>query len=298
MSDFDAWGGDWTAKKITTLRTYLRLYQTALKNTGFHRSYIDALAGDGTWRQRVQEGSSQQSLEILEQEAVSSFREGSAKTALGIEPPFDRYVFNDLDSEKTKRLYKVASDHGVPLTSVDVCTMDANEFIQTTCRSIDRKTQGGVVLLDPWGMQVNWTTVQSIAATECLDMWYLFPTQGVLRMLPHAGRPSQSWQDKLDSILGTKDWREEFYKSVSVVGDLFSSGPVEKTHREASFEGVEAYLIRRLRETFRGAVLENPLRLGPRNRPLFSFCFATANPSERAKGLADKLSRAVLRANK
>jgi hypothetical protein len=127
-------------------------------------------------------------------------------------------------------------------------------------------------------------------------MWYLFPTQAVVRMLPRSGLPPQNWCDKLDVCLGTPEWRTEFYRQVIGEADLFGAAN-RQVDRDVSFSNVEAFVVRRLKVEFKGAVLESPLRLGPRNKPLFSFCFASANPSEPAKRLANRLARGVIKAN-
>lgn len=296
MIDSNAWGGHWTEIKVNVLKDYLQSYQIALRNTKFHRCYIDALAGDGTWQQQ---GSSLGSLWGLEEEeklATESIREGSALVAISVDPAFDRYIFNDLNLERTSRLKARATERGLPPNSIQIETLDANNFIREFCLQINVRRERGVVLLDPWGMQVNWATVKHVASTLCLDMWYLFPTQPVVRMLPHSGLPRQSWCDKLDECLGTEEWRTEFYHSNVDEPDLFADA-APRTERDASFANVESFVVRRLRDEFKGAVLDKPLRLGPRNNPIFSFCFASANPSRAASGLANRLAKGVIKAN-
>lgn len=298
MADFDHWGGNWTTRKIATLRKYLQSFQTALKNTAFQRSYIDALAGDGTWRRRSRASAVFPGLDDDEKQAVDTIREGSALVALGIEPPFDKYVFNDLDSGKAAALKKRAIEKGIPVTAIEIEALDANEFIRNVCDTMNSRIQRGVVLLDPWGMQVDWSAIKVIADTHCLDMWYLFPTQPVLRLLTRAGMPPEPWCVKLDTSLGTTSWRTEFYRPVVGSDDLFGQRPHEQLRREASFDSVEAFVVQRLKETFSGSVLDTPLRLGPRNHPFFSFFFASGNPSPKAKALTERLARAVVRVNR
>jgi len=295
VAESDRWGGVWTEVKVKVLRDYLQTFQIALKRTSFERIYVDALAGEGTWRNRDMSFGPILGLDESERAAAETVREGSALAAIGIEPPFNRYIFNDLDHRKAEILRKRAIEHGRSSDSIEIEMADANTFIGKICATIDSQRQRGVVLLDPWGMQIGWAAVKAIAETRCLDMWYLFPTQAVVRMLPHSGIPPNAWCEKLDLCLGAADWRTEFYRTIAGSDDLFG---VDRIHREASFGAVEAFVVRRLRETFGGAVLQEPLRLGPRNKPLFSFCFASANPSEKAKQLSERLARGVVRANK
>lgn len=303
MASNERWGGEWTEQKISTLRSYLQTFQTALKNTSFHRIYIDALAGDGTWRPNDSDTNMPEQerllgFEIFEREASEIIREGSALAALSIEPSFDRYIFNDLSKKKTNSLRQRAAEKGISPRAIETRALDANSFIDEMCRIISPRQQRGVVLLDPWGMQVTWRTVQSIANTQCMDMWYLFPTQAVLRLLTRSGERPVSWSEKLDHCLGSSKWREEFYRPVRRAPDLFNYMESEEVQRQASFDSVEDFVVQRLKETFKGSVLEEPLRLGPKNRPHFSFCFASGNPHQKAKKLTNRLARAVVRANK
>ena len=207
MTDSDHWGGTWTEVKVKVLRGYLQSYQTALKSTSFHKSYIDALAGDGTWRERNTPLGPLWGLEESERQAAVAFREGTALAAIGVEPPFDRFVFNDLDGDKALALRQRAEESGRPSGAIEIRTTDVNKFILEYCRTLDPQRHRGVIMVDPWGMQTEWSTIEHIAATHCLDMWYLFPTQAVVRMLPHSGVPIQTWCDKLNACLGTENWK-------------------------------------------------------------------------------------------
>jgi three-Cys-motif partner protein len=62
-------------------------------------------------------------------------------------------------------------------------------------------------------MNVSWDTIESIARTEAIDMWYLFPLGvGVNRLLTKDGNIPDSWQRKLDDLFGDTGWRDAFYK--------------------------------------------------------------------------------------
>jgi three-Cys-motif partner protein len=104
MVESNAWGGPWTEIKVKVIRDYLQSYQIALRNTQFHRSYIDALAGDGTWQLQETSFGPLWGLEEEEKITAASIREGSALAAVSVEPAFDRYVFNDLNSDRTETL--------------------------------------------------------------------------------------------------------------------------------------------------------------------------------------------------
>lgn len=96
-------GGAWTTRKLHILAGYLRSYTTALKNTPFHKLYVDAFAGTG-YREarREDDGDSSQSAlfpDMAEPEP-QSFLDGSARLALQTEPQFDQYIFIERSPER------------------------------------------------------------------------------------------------------------------------------------------------------------------------------------------------------
>jgi hypothetical protein len=89
MTETHQFGGPWTVEKLNALRDYLVGYSQALKNQPFRRWYIDAFAGTGDRAAKRQEAAS-----LLEIPELDVMTKGSARVALDIEPPFDRYNFH------------------------------------------------------------------------------------------------------------------------------------------------------------------------------------------------------------
>ena len=67
------------------------------------------------------------------------------------------------------------------------------------------------MFLDPYGMQVSWETIESVAETKAIDLWILFPIGTINRMLENDGQISSAKQRTLDRFFGEPDWREVFY---------------------------------------------------------------------------------------
>jgi three-Cys-motif partner protein len=61
---------------------------------------------------------------------------------------------------------------------VEIVQDDANVYVQQYCRAIHPSTRA-VVFLDPFATQVEWDTVEAIAATHAMDVWILFPLMAV-----------------------------------------------------------------------------------------------------------------------
>ncbi len=78
-----------------------------------------------------------------------------------------------------------------------------------------------MLFLDPYGMQVEWETIQAVANTKAIDMWLLFPLwMAVTRLLTKSGDIPSPWRACLDKLLGTTSWYDEFYR-VERRKDLF-----------------------------------------------------------------------------
>jgi hypothetical protein len=147
---------------------------------------------------------------------------------------------------------------------------------------------GGVVFLDPYGLQVTWDTLVAIAKTKALDLWVLFPSgMGLNRLLTKSGDIPQEWRDTLDRSLGTQEWRSAFYRNEGDP-DLFD-GARSKTVKDADPMKLEKFYLDRLRRIF-PTVMNNCIRLtNSKDQTMYLLCFACANPSPKAKALVVKL---------
>jgi three-Cys-motif partner protein len=149
-----------------------------------------------------------------------------------------------------------------------------------------------VLFLDPYGMTVPWSTLQKIAATRALDVWYLFPLSGVYRQAAHNfDKVDQSKAESLDDVLGTQDWREHFYTADGQTGLL---GEQERKVRTSTAIDIANFVHGRLKQIFTGWVSE-PLYLYSANgAPLFALFCCISNPSERAVRLAKDIASYIL----
>lgn len=287
------WGGDWTEVKLAALREYLKMYATALKNQSFGRIYIDAFAGTGYRSQptKLDEGTS-----LFEEfKETDQFAKGSARIALEIDPPFTRYVFIEKDPRKFAELKRmIETDFPSKIAEIDFRNDDANVAIPELCRSTEHwRRNRAVLFLDPYGMQVDWTTLAAVAQTRAIDTWYLFPAFiGLGRMLPHSGVVPHEWEDTLDRCLGEAGWRNEFYQT-STTADLFDA-PQDSRERRLDREKVERYFRRRLASVFAGVAPRALPLLNSRGVLMYQLFFA-CNGSQKARTLALKLARQVLK---
>lgn len=286
-------GGEWTTRKLEVLAKYLQSYTTALKNTPFRKLYIDAFAGTGyrDARRGDEEDSPQSTLfpDMAEPEP-QSFLDGSARLALQTEPHFDHYIFIERSPDRCAHLESLKSEFPGLANKVDIRQGDANDKIQDLCAK-DWRSNRAVLFLDPYGMQVEWKTIEAIAKTKAIDLWLLFPLGiGVNRLLTKSGDIPKSWRRRLDLLLGTEDWYDEFYR-VETTPTLF--GEDKERVVKAKMETIGRYFNNRLKSIFTGVAKEPGVLRNSANNPLYLLCFAVGN--ERAKDIALRIAQHLLK---
>jgi len=284
-------GGDWTELKLAMLRKYLSRYTTALKNKPFELVYIDAFAGTGY--REVRGGEEDQGLlfpDLADQEP-QSFLEGSASLALRAEPPFHRYVFVESSAKRMEELARLRENAGGLGDRIELVREDCNTYLQRICKQWDWAKRRAVLFLDPYGMAVEWSTVDAIARTRAIDVWILFPLGvAVNRLLKRDGEIPDLWRSRLDSLFGTQEWYARFYREPAS-DDLF--GPVAGRQKTCTFDTISEFYNERLRSVFT-KVAENPKRLrNSRGNPLFLLCFAVGNP--RGAPIAIRIAQHILK---
>src|SRR5215204_3021600 len=277
-----SFGGKWTKEKLEKVGNYLQTYATALKNQKFRLIYVDAFAGTG-YINLTDKNESQLSLPEFEEIEVREFVSGSARNALEVNPPFDEYIFIEKNEKRFSELEKLKIDFPNLADRIFPITAEGNEYLQNFC-SGDWRNKRAIVFLDPYGMQVQWETIEAIAHTQAIDLWILFPLGvAVNRLLKKDANITEPTKKILNEMFGTADWFEEFFKEKEIRGLFETQTVYEKT---ANLDSIAEYFNRRLDTVFAG-VAKTPLKLyNSKNNPLYLLCFAVGNPNPKAKGLA------------
>jgi len=287
-------GGAWTDDKLERIRKYLSAYTKifrANERARYYRTtYVDAFAGSGS---RADSGKPTRTEEValfdlgMDTDAAS-LKAGSARIALEVRPTFDHYAFVERNTDRAAELEALKLEF--PERDVQIVSADANEHLRSWCLRSDWRRNRAVVFLDPYGMQVEWSTVQAIADTRAIDLWWLVPLGiGLNRLLTGNAPPPPKWADALTRSLGTEEWRNVFYAK-SDEPTLFPDESVER--RIAGLERLGSFFLTRLRSVF-AAVAPNPLSLlNRRNTPIYLLCFAAGNP--KAAPTAIKIAKDIL----
>jgi len=284
-------GGDWTTAKLEVLRAYLESYTTALKNKTFRKAYIDAFAGTGYRDPCRNDRENLSSLfPDLAADEPQSLLDGSAAIALKTEPRFDKFIFIESAEKRCAALEAIKQEFPEKARDIKVHRGDANEEIQKLC-SKKWTSHRAVLFLDPYGLQVEWATIEAIAKTKAIDLWLLFPLGiGVNRLLKKSGDIPERWRARLNTLLGTEDWYDEFFK-VTVEQDIF--GNELKRVEKATTETIGRYFVNRLKGVFAGVVEQPGILRNSVNCPLYLLCFAVGN--EHGKDVAMRIADHVLK---
>lgn len=280
--DSHIFGGDWTLIKLEALEKYLTAFNTALSKQNFQRLYIDAFAGTGRCD--------------ITTHGEKSCVDGSARRALKVNPPFHKFSFIELMAKKTVALKALELEY--PEKAIEVIHDDANVALKAICDKTAWRNSRAVLFLDPFGMHVEWSTLEAIAKTEAIDVWYLFPYAALYRQAAKSADAMDS--DKLDSItriLGTSEWRQKFYTPTRQF-DMF--GQELGDIRDATNKEMLKYFSDRLKSLFPAVSEPKILYQGGNSKassgaPLFALYFAASNKNPRAFGLALKIANDILK---
>lgn len=260
-------GGPWTEHKLECVSKYLHAYTKIMTQRKFNFMYIDAFAGTGYRK-----------LKNDEETGISRFLAGSARRALEVKPPFKHYVFIETDKDSFAALKKLAHDFPhIPNDCIKFVNSGAKDYLTNLCQKTDWDWNRALAFLDPYGMQVEWATIESIAKTEAIDLWLLFPIGSVNRLLENRGEIHSARRRRLDLVFGSPDWYDEFYQLEQQIPLFSEEERFEK--RNHIFDEIERYFIERLRGVF-ASVANNPLPLrNSKNSLMYLLCFAAGNPN-------------------
>lgn len=278
-------GGSWTEEKLNIFTDYLCAYLTALKYQNFHKIYIDAFAGTGE----------------IETSDDGQILIGSAKRALSAADKFDHYYLIEHDKKKAAELQNMVNTEFPSLKEiVTVYCGDANDKLAQIIREVDWRYNRGLLFLDPFATQVNWSTLETVSKTKSIDVWYLFPFSALNRMLPNNGK-YKTWEDCINRILGDSGWQTEFYKEdpqMSIFDDPVDVEAMESSTRkikDANPDHIKEYIISRLKTTFPCVSKYPRIFKNSRNSPMFLFCFAISSDNPKAQGLALRIAEHILK---
>lgn len=281
MGTDQKFGGPWTVEKLSILSNYLNFYTTALKDQPFQLIYIDAFAGTGK-------------IAISNEDELEAI-DGSARLALQASGQFAEYIFIEKKRSFARELEEmVRQDFSQQVSRVKIMNEDCNRALIKICKKVNWKTTRAVLFLDPYAADVRWETLRAVAATEAIDVWYLFPFSAANRLMKKTGEIDPTWREKLNSIFGDNSWETQFYEE-SPQMNLFNTVLKE---RVVSTESLKQYIEARLNTIFPKVSPNSRILSNRNNSPLFLFCFAVSSKRPKAIGLAMTVADYILKDKK
>lgn len=229
MNEF---GGTWTQEKIEIFMKYLPAYLTIMNAeitakpyaSDWKLLYFDGFAGSGI---------------IMQGGTEMDFLEGVASRVLFNRTPraFDMYTFVELDVNHASDLRQKIKDNFPDIKDrVWVMNEDFNEVILRMSNFLKKdRNYKCLALIDPYGMQVNWASLEALKGLS-VDAWILIPTgMGVNRLLKKNGEIDETWLARLQMFLGLSDVeiRQHFYQKIPTLfgdEDQKLENSIEKAH--------------------------------------------------------------------
>ena len=288
------WGGDWTIEKLDALEKYVRAYLTIMKKYapefGWQLFYFDAFAGSGSIGKDTQLPSVSASTSIFLDELADTdwagmekeeTYKGAAERVVGIDIDgfgFDCYDFVDKDSKSLTKLEAMLKER-FPLKSRKMAfkTGDANKKVLELVEYAKTHPKcSALVLLDPFGMQLDWATIEALKTIKHLDLWILVPSGVIInRLLKRNGEIM--YPKNLTRFFGmSENELKAYFYERQVEQTLFGEDVRIKKARNA-IERIAQLYVDRLKTLFE-CVTEKPLVLrNSTNCPIFHFVFASHN---------------------
>lgn len=285
------WGGSWTVKKLDAFEKYVNAYLSIMEINSFWKTiYFDGFAGSGEVQKRNNK-------ELLEQlcliEEEQNVYRGAAERIVGLDKKFSFYYFiekNDSAREKLKikLIEKAPNLESCLVFKESDCNSQLNELATVLQKS---KKYASLIFLDPFGMQIDWSTIAKLEGTRS-DIWILIPTGVIVnRLLDKKGELKNI--NKLESFFGLpkEEILKEFY---SVRNELTLFGDINETVTKVMdpINKISRLYAKNLASIW-DFVTPSPLRLtNSNNVPIFHFIFASNNKNavKIAQQIIDKIN--------
>lgn len=258
-------GGEWTKEKLAIIDDYLKFYVKALSNQRVKLIYIDAFAGSG--------------ITCL---ADGTEVDGSAIISLNYD--FDEYYFIEIDEERISSLMEIIKTRFPnKLSKIHIINDNCNDSLKNILSKLT-VYQRGVMFLDPYALELDWSILEKANETKILDIWYLFPLNALTRNLPKKKLLTDASKAKLNTILGTSEWETKLYQESPQLS-LFG----EANYERVNFEELVSFIKSRLFSTFAYVSPKSRMLKNSKNSALFILFFLMTNNSPRAIGLGSKV---------
>lgn len=281
-----SWGGQWTEDKLDAFEKYVNAYLTIMNafrdKHNWKLIYFDGFAGSGSRNEKKKEKDSPLLLDFFKELSIKeeelNLYKGAAERVLGIsQRGFDYYYFVDKDKESSLKLHELLSRFENEKKLV-YRNSDANKQVEMLASAMRKdKRFASLVLLDPFGMQVDWSSIEMLKDTRT-DLWILIPTGVIVnRLLDRKGELTHI--DKLASFFGKdEEFLREYFYTKTQEQTLF--GEIENVRKvEKPIQKIAELYIQQLSDIFKHVTPKPLVLYNSRNTPIFHFACASNNPT-------------------
>ncbi len=193
MLEFDE-VSNWTITKHDIIKEYAHVYTTILNKKGFSKYYIDAFAGAGMHIKR----------------SDGSFVKGSPLHALDIVPPFDRYLFIDLKSDKVDHLQDIIGIRDDVVIKQGNC----NDILKEIFPKINYNSgHRALCVLDPYGLDIEWEVIELAGKQKAIELFIHFPVMDIHRnaLWINPNRLPEDKKERMNRAGGDDTWLDVLY---------------------------------------------------------------------------------------
>jgi three-Cys-motif partner protein len=276
-----AWGGPWTEQKLDAFEKYVNAYLTIMNKYrdlyNWKLVYFDGFAGSGS-RQSYEDN--EQIIKLF-QEDINPLElkvyKGAAERILNIQQRgFDYYYFIDVSQDSCRKLEEKLDKHINAGKLLEFRANDVNKEIIKLAQAFKQRTDlAGLVLLDPFGMQINWSSIELLADTK-IDLWILIPTGTIINRLLDR-KAKLIYSDKLESFFGLSiEEIMTFFYNTKNEQTLFGEVKIIRKIDEP-IQKIAALYIQRLKTIFKFVIEEPLIMKNSHNVPIYHFAFASNN---------------------
>lgn len=283
------WGGTWTEEKLDAFEKYVKAYLTIMKKHAKENDwilfYFDAFAGSGSREAMIEEVNvGEENLfgdDEIEEITEQATYKGAAERVLGIDIEgfsFNYYYFVDKNEKSLQALReRLTSLFPNKAHCMAFKPGDANErILELVNYAKNHPKCAALVLLDPFGMQLDWRTIQVLKGIKHIDLWILVPSGVIInRLLTRNGkimcpeRMEKSFGLPIDVI------QNYFYKQVteqSLFGEI-----TRQQKRDNTINRIAQLYLDLLGKEFAHVIKEPLVLVNSTNCPIFHFVFASHN---------------------
>lgn len=259
--------GLWSRDKLTMLKKYLDAYVSILSSEKgkkfckeFH--YIDAFAG---------------ATEHIDRE-TGEYVDGSPRVALKTKPHFTSYTFIEQNKVRINNfLTPLKSDF--PDRDIKILPGDCNEVLLQKIlpafprRKRDCPSKLGFIFLDPYGINLKWSTVKAIGEASVFDVLINLSVMGITRQASDKP-PPQIIIDRISQLMGGSEWFDICYKQNNQLSLPGMTSPSYVRAHGGVVDSLADCYVKKLKEHFR-YVTKFKIMRNSRNSPVYALIFAS-----------------------